>query len=124
MHVVVFDQYLVVTSLHRLRDTVCLPRVHLLACLFDLLQNGLISYAWLGDDGGGLRFEGYIEGLDTCRVVQHRFSLSCHIPHTVKLLQHALDRAGATAAGHGDVEFVVVIRHDCRRGSSQVCVMD
>lgn len=30
---------------------------------------------------------------------------------TLKLLQHALDGAGAAAAGHGDVELVVVLGH-------------
>jgi len=30
---------------------------------------------------------------------------------TVQLLQHALDRAGAAAAGHGDVELVGVFGH-------------
>jgi hypothetical protein len=30
---------------------------------------------------------------------------------TLELLQHALHGAGAAAAGHGDVEFVVVLGH-------------
>ena len=30
---------------------------------------------------------------------------------TIELLQHALHGAGAAAAGHGDVEFVVVLGH-------------
>lgn len=29
----------------------------------------------------------------------------------IELLEHALHGAGAAAAGHGDVEFVVVVRH-------------
>jgi len=30
---------------------------------------------------------------------------------TIELLEHALDGAGAAAAGHGDVELVVVFGH-------------
>jgi len=30
---------------------------------------------------------------------------------TLELLEHALDGAGAAAAGHGDVELVVVLGH-------------
>jgi hypothetical protein len=31
--------------------------------------------------------------------------------HTVHLLEHPLDGAGAAATGHGNVELVVVFRH-------------
>jgi hypothetical protein len=35
--------------------------------------------------------------------------LGCNL--TIELLQHALNGAGAAAAGHGDVELVVVFGH-------------
>lgn len=42
--------------------------------------------------------------------------------HTIELLEHALHGAGAAAAGHGNVELVVVLGHfegwlmDCEVG--------
>ena len=32
---------------------------------------------------------------------------------TIEFLEHALDGAGTAAAGHGDVELVVMFRHGC-----------
>lgn len=39
------------------------------------------------------------------------FIIKILLGHTVELLQDPLHRARAAAAGHGDVEFVVVLRH-------------
>ena len=41
--------------------------------------------------------------------------------HTIELLEHALHGAGAAAAGHGDVELVVVFGH-CEEGLGVVGV--
>lgn len=82
------------SALHRLRNTVGLARVDGFASLLDLLQNGCVVQVLLGCDGCGLALEGDVEVLDA-----------------IELLKHALHGAGAAAAGHGDVELVVVFGH-------------
>lgn len=52
-------------NLHRLRNAVGLARVDGLAGLLDLLQHGGVVERVLGDDVGGLGFEGDVEGFDT-----------------------------------------------------------
>lgn len=118
----------ILIPLHRLRNTIRLSRVDGLASLLDLLQNGRVVQVLLGGDGSGLAFERNVEVLDawrrkdvlvgeSCSWLQKAVAIAdcllgcCGLGLTIELLQHALHGAGAAAAGHGDVELVVVFGH-------------
>ena len=103
-----------------LGHTICLARVDLLAGLLDLLQHRRIVNLVLCDHIRGLRVEGNIERLNAysqrmplSAQAYRELAIERHRPgdRTIELLEHTLDRAGAAAAGHGDVELVVVLCH-------------
>ena len=103
--------------LYRLRSPIRLARVHLLARLLDLLEHSRVVDARFGDNVRGLLVERDVKGLDTCIVASVRtvadvaIAVRKRLELTVKLLEYALDCAGAAAAGHGDVEVVGVVGH-------------
>jgi hypothetical protein len=105
------------SALHRLRNTIGLARVDGFAGLLDLLQNGCVVQVLLGCDGCGLALEGDVEVLDACEdacqllLYGWEWGIWKAVRLTIELLQHALHGAGAAAAGHGDVELVVVLGH-------------
>lgn len=96
-----------------LLDAVGLGRGDFLARLGNLGEDRLVGE--VGDDLGGLVLEGDFVALDACG------TLAACAPgwrgkgngeeHTVKLLEDAVDGAGAAAAGHCDVELVGVRSH-------------
>lgn len=89
-------------------------RVDLLARLGDGLENGIVVERGLRNDLYGSLFGGlaesaaksYLVGLDA-----------------VKLLEDAIDGAGAATAGHGDGEVVGVVRHVWESVRVRVCVL-
>ena len=111
---------LLLVHLHSLGNAVGLAGVDGLAGLLDLLEDGGVVEALVGLDGSGLGVEGDVEFFDTCEggslakeygEVRLRCAYADKNQLTLELLEHALDGAGAAAAGHGDVELVVVLGH-------------
>ena len=88
-----------------------LARLDGLACLLDLLENGFVGEGLLGNDVGGLGFEGDVVRLDAYNGLIFQFSQQWWRAVTFELLEHALNGAGAATAAHGDVELVVVFGH-------------
>lgn len=79
-----------------------------LACLLDGFQNELSGQA--GIHNYGLLFQRGFDGFNTYTSL--RVSIvpsSRHLLHTIDFLQSTFDGSRATAAGHGDVEWVLLL---------------
>lgn len=109
------------TILHLPGLAVLLSALDGLAGLLDLVEDSLVGQVVVGNDFGGLSFEGDVEGVNTYstsaagRVHGTRGVSRAGLGHvlTVKLLEHALDGTRAAATAHLDVELVCVSHVVC-----------
>lgn len=93
---------------------ISLATIHFLPRLLDLLEHGLVVERVFRCHVGGLVLERYIEVLDACFSQNVSFFLPVNglgKAFTFEFVEDASHGTRAAAAGHCDVEFVVVFGH-------------